>query len=147
MCTACAFTAAKCVGHVAQLGGAECNPALCPSHVGGPSILPQGEHRGPYLFTARHWYPACCPKDSSAPLRHCPILSSQSTAHLSQSIPVIQVIPGNPAESILLPHSIQVDSILHIITYDKYYSYFKSFTCTGLPDQIDAGRFKFASSN
>ena len=40
-------------GHVAQLGGAVCYPALRPSRVGGPSILARWEDRGPHLFAAK----------------------------------------------------------------------------------------------
>ena len=41
------------VGHIAQLGCTVCNPAQDPSHVGGPSMLPKGKLRGPYLFAAK----------------------------------------------------------------------------------------------
>ena len=81
----------------------------------------------------------------------CPHPSSQSTTHLSESFPAILVNPGNPS---LFDYSTgnptQSESIhhyyilLHII---KIIFIFNSFTCTGRPDLIDPGRFKFAGRN
>ena len=87
-------------------------------------MLPQGEQRGPYLFAAKALVP-------------------QLPSNPSQS---------RQSESIRLPHrqsdSVRVNSsLLHIITYYKDYIYFNSFTCTGRPDLIDPGRFKFAGRN
>ena len=114
-------------GHAAQLGGAVFDPAQGLSHIGGPSMLPQDEYRGPYLVSAKALVPCklqqglvgtiaqiCHPRA----LRTYPSLSRQS-------------------ESIRLQHrqsdSIRVgDSLLHIITiYNlKDYIIFKSSTCT-----------------
>ena len=65
----------------------------------------------------------------------------------------IRVVLSNPSQSrqsksIRLPHR-QSDSVhyyilLHII---KIIFIFDSFTCTGRPDLIDQGRFKFAGRN
>ena len=49
MGTTCASPVAKCA-----LGT---HPALGPSPVGGPSMLPKGEHIGPYLFAAKELIP------------------------------------------------------------------------------------------
>ena len=111
------------VGHVAQLCCAVCYPAQGPSHVGGPRMLAQCEHRAPYLF-ARHWYPACFHRDS---------LAQVPPSVIPEQYAPIQVVPGNPSQSrqfksIRLLHqhsnSVWVDSsLLHIITYYKDHIY------------------------
>ena len=90
-------------GHVAQLGGAVCDPAPCPSHVGGPSMLARCEHRGPYLFAAKALVPCMLQQGlimsligPGAPIRHPRALYSAvhtypSRSLQSQSIQAIQV--------------------------------------------------------
>ena len=86
---------------------------------------------------------------TGAPVRHSRALSIYPSR--SHNFPAILVNPSQ-SESIRLPHrqsdSVRVNSsLLHIITYYKDYIYFNSFTCTGRPDLIDPGRFKFAGRN
>ena len=86
-------------------------------------MLPQGEHKGPYLFAAKALVPGMLLQGLIWPNS-----LSQGTTH------PIRVVSGKPdqslqSESILLQHqqsdSIRVDSsLLHIITYYKDYNYF-----------------------
>ena len=93
-------------GHVAQLGGAVCDPAPGPSHVGGPSMQAQCEHRGPHLFAAKALVPGMLPQGLNAdslvqvpqsvipeyyaPIRVVPSQSTYSTGNPSQSESISQ---------------------------------------------------------
>ena len=80
--------------------------------------------------------------------------SSQSTTvtHLSESFPAILVNPAirvysTAAQAIRLNPSLFIRwSLLHIIKI-TFIQVFDSFTCTGLPDLLDPGLFKFAGRN
>ena len=71
--------------------------------------------------------------------------------HLSESFPAILVNPcnpslfdcrtGNPTQSESIHHYYILLDIIKIIFI------FDSFTCTGLPDLLDPGLFKFAGRN
>ena len=88
-------------GHVAQLGGAVCDPAQGPSHVGGPSMLDQCEHRGPHLVAAKALVPGMLPQGligTGAPIRHPRALHTYPNRSES-----IRVVPSQ-SESIRLQH-------------------------------------------
>ena len=111
-------------GHVAQLGGAVCDPAPGPSHVGGPSMLAQCEHRGPHLFAAKALVPGMLPQGligTGAPIRHPRALrtfasrSESIRVNLTKSIQAIRVYSTTAPAIRLSP------SQFIIITYYKDY--------------------------
>ena len=112
-------------------------------------MLPQGEHRGPYLFAAMALVPRMLLQvliGNGAPICH-----PRALCTLSESFPAFLISPCNPSLFFCsTDNPTQSESIhhyyilLHII---KIIIIFKSFTCTGGPDPIDPGRFKLASRN
>ena len=127
MGTACAYPVARCA-----LGTLRSSAALCAI-----------QHRVPLMQGQQGLI------DTGAPMMAQSVIPEHDTP--------ILVVPSNPSQSlqsqsIRLPHwqsdSILVNSsLLHIITYYKDNIFSNSFTCTGLPDPIDPGHFKFASRN
>ena len=106
MGTTCASPVAKCA-----LGT---HPALGPSPVGGPSMLPKGEHIGPYLFAAKELIPCMLLQglmSIRALIRHPKELHTNPSQSLqSESIPAIRVY------STAAP-AIRVNPSRFIITY------------------------------
>ena len=141
---ACSSPRAK---HVAQLGGAVCTPAPDPSHVGGPSTLAQGEHRGLYLFAAKAlvviWYQACCSRDSLAPVpqsvmpeHYAPIrVWFQAILVNPGNLSLFDCRTGNPTQSGSIHHYyILLHIIKNIFTFNSKCSLkFASRNLIGLP--------------
>ena len=133
------------VGHVAQLCCIVCYPAQDLSHVGG-------RHACLQPLPAKALVPCMLQQGligTGAPVRHSRALSIyQSRSH---NFPAILVNPGNPS---LFDYSTgnptQSESIHHyyiLLNIIKIIYIFNSFTCSGHPDPIDQGSFKFACRN
>ena len=139
MGTACASLVARCARGTLRSSEVLCAiPHRVPLMLGDSSCWPNAIIEGHICLQPRRWYPACCSRDS---------LAMVPPSVIPEHYAPIQVVPGNPSqsrksESIRQQHR---QSILHIITYYKHFFIFDSFACTGRPDPIDPGRFKFAS--
>ena len=97
-------------GHVAQVGGAVCDPTPSPSHIGGPSMLAQCEHRGPHLFAAKALVPCMLPQGligTGAPIRHPTALRTYPSRFESirVNLSAAQAIRVNPSQSLSVASS------------------------------------------
>ena len=109
-------------------------------------MLAQCEHKGPHLFAANALVPGMLPQGligTGAPIRHPRALRTYPSR--SESIRVNPSLfdcrTGNLSQSESIHHYY---ILLHII---KIIFIFNAFTCTGWPDLIDPGHFKFAGRN